>query len=957
MDRYGTGFKYNAHSFLKITDDSNIYNMAIINCMASADSIMWIGTNKFGVLKYNHFKEDFVAIKQGALEYSIHALYTDYNQTLWVGSNKGVFVFDADKNALIAVKINVTTTEIVNCFVADKHIGVLAGSDGNGILKYDLNKKEFNKIEIANLPQQIKTFCLTREGKLWVGTWNKGVYVIDPISFTILDHYMASNDSGSVLSSNIITKIIQDSRNNIWIGTINGGLILHNPSENSFSTYKANEYDSFSLPSNSITDVYEDANENIWLASHGGGMSYFNYQTHQFSQYSRIQNEINTLKNNNVTSFSENNDGHVLIGTDGGGVDEFDEYTGGFKTVRSFNTTFGNFILDIKPENSETVWMATWNDGLIRYSTLENRIEAKLHIENKRLNSNNLKSLCNHDSKHGINIYNKLNDIVYNKENQGKFPSELFDIPWCSQVLVDSKNRIWIASYYGLYMFDGENVKSFFAEKSNPNTLSSNNIYTIFEDYQKELWIGSTGGLDKLVEEDSLIKFEQYSQLYHLPLYLKSLINDEFGMFWLGSNEGLVKFDKETNTHNLFTKADGIYMDEFNERACYKTKSNRLYFGGNSGFISFLPSKIQKHSFIQPVVIHDFYLYNNKQTPRKGDLLTKSLAETDNITLEYRHKMIGFGFNSPSFGLDNNVNYQYILEGFEDNWHAIENQTKVTFTNLKPGGYTLKVRAYHNNEDEFTQDALDIVVKPPFWQTWWFIILSIILVSLIVYLLFLYRLRNIRLFNSKLKALVKQKTLQIITEKKKNEAEEKEKHRLILKQKELEADRLEQEKEIIKMKNELLTKELKQKQNDVDRKNAELTSLAMKATSANELISQLNGKLSELENESDTGLQKKIATIKREIDMNLKNQQDWNQFDKLFNEIHDNFLNRLKEQFEDLNAKDLQFCAYLRMNMSSKDIAQLLSISLKGTEKARWRLRKKLDLKSETDLGAFIIRY
>jgi DNA-binding NarL/FixJ family response regulator len=115
--------------------------------------------------------------------------------------------------------------------------------------------------------------------------------------------------------------------------------------------------------------------------------------------------------------------------------------------------------------------------------------------------------------------------------------------------------------------------------------------------------------------------------------------------------------------------------------------------------------------------------------------------------------------------------------------------------------------------------------------------------------------------------------------------------------------------------------------------------------------------LSELENESDTGLQKKIATIKREIDMNLKNQQDWNQFDKLFNEIHDNFLNRLKEQFEDLNAKDLQFCAYLRMNMSSKDIAQLLSISLKGTEKARWRLRKKLDLKSETDLGAFIIRY
>ncbi len=184
----------------------------------------------------------------------------------------------------------------------------------------------------------------------------------------------------------------------------------------------------------------------------------------------------------------------------------------------------------------------------------------------------------------------------------------------------------------------------------------------------------------------------------------------------------------------------------------------------------------------------------------------------------------------------------------------------------------------------------------------------------------------------------------------------KEQQRLELKIKEEEYKRevLEAEREIIRLRNENLQVEVDRRKIDLEHKNREIASIALHITHKNEILNKLKIKLENV-SKNNPSSQKELEDLIKTINSDLKMDNDWQRFELHFDEVHGDFIKRLKERYSKLSPSELRLCAYLRLNMSTKDIAQILNISVRGVEISRYRLRKKLEIESDTNLIDFMM--
>ncbi len=269
--------------------------------------------------------------------------------------------------------------------------------------------------------------------------------------------------------------------------------------------------------------------------------------------------------------------------------------------------------------------------------------------------------------------------------------------------------------------------------------------------------------------------------------------------------------------------------------------------------------------------------------------------------------------------------YQYYLEGYTDHWSEWTTQSQREFTNLNQGDYTFKVRA-KLNESISKVTSFTFTILPPWYAGKIARAVYMILVLITAYLLRLLYSANIRRHQLQIQQKIAAE----------NDA--------YLKQ-----QAAAKEQEIIRIRNEQLQLQLASK-------SRELTGSAMNIVSKNELLQKLRTEITDLKDSAGKKFPAdQLRKIYRVIDEGLTNEQDWNLFENTFNETHENFFKKLKSQHPDLVPNDLKLCAYLRMNMSSKEMASMLNISLRGIEIRRYRLRKKLDIAHDKNLNEFLI--
>jgi len=411
--------------------------------------------------------------------------------------------------------------------------------------------------------------------------------------------------------------------------------------------------------------------------------------------------------------------------------------------------------------------------------------------------------------------------------------------------------------------------------------------------------------------------------VYH---YLKE---DNDGNIWFISFKrvGVVDFNNPSG-NSTYTI---VHFPELNSQVVagfeniYPYNAENIFIGANKGLIH-----INYKKYIQNLKPIDVTLSLVKATGKRDSVIYGGYFFKDNhieaaqdknqkVELIKQLNSLHFEYSSTLYEQQNNIEFSYQLSGFDKEWSAWSAKSEKDYTNLPYGNYIFQVKARNNLKNESPIISYAFYIKPAWYETVWVYMLCIILLIGMVYLL-------------------------IQRQKKKHEKAQaylKHVHQL-----EIEHN----EKEIVKLKNEKLEAEINYKQK-------ELATTSMHLVQKNKLLLKIKEvllpllKLDAIKNHSED--LKKVLRLLNDAE---RRDTDWEQFAVHFDHVHSNFLKTLKEKFPNLSPNDLKLCAYLKMNLSSKEIAQLMSITIRAVEVSRYRLRKKLQVSSDTNLFDFIIQ-
>ena len=295
------------------------------------------------------------------------------------------------------------------------------------------------------------------------------------------------------------------------------------------------------------------------------------------------------------------------------------------------------------------------------------------------------------------------------------------------------------------------------------------------------------------------------------------------------------------------------------------------------------------------------------------------------LNINHNKKNIRFDFSASIFGYQSNLEYSYRLKGFDNNWSDWAKRTEKEYTNLSSRQYTFEVKVRNNLGNESAVAVYSFYILPPWYLSIWAKVFYALLFTGLVY--FLYKWQQKKLSRQRFRYEEEQKKLLYI-------------HELELSN---------TESELVTVKNEKL-------EADITFKNSELASSAMHLVKKGELLTKMKAELAQIMKGVDNpqviaDLKKMIRSLSEDDNMD----KEWENFAKHFDKVHSDFVMALKEAHPTITPNEVKLCAYLRMNLSTKEIAQLMNISVRGVEISRYRLRKKLAISSETNLFDYLI--
>ncbi|MDR6941600.1 triple tyrosine motif-containing protein [Mucilaginibacter pocheonensis] len=496
-------------------------------------------------------------------------------------------------------------------------------------------------------------------------------------------------------------------------------------------------------------------------------------------------------------------------------------------------------------------------------------------------------------------------------------------------VVQDSKGQIWVShAYKGIYKLtlssDLKKVTSKIYYNERYGLPGSYNV-NVF-DLDNRVVFSSDSGF--YIYDDITDRFFKYTQLNKkLGSFSASgkIIKAIGKKFWF-INQGHVALTdlsvpgKLSIDTNSFTVLNGQMVQHY--ETINRINNSTYLISIDDGFVilndgdSQLPNQIK---------IPQVLICRVENVTDKVSVISDINSEHNLIEIPYARNNIRIAYSLPYYK-QAKIKFQYYLEGYSRQWSDWAPQSEKEFTNLDQGTYHFKVRAKINDQNISAISTLTFTVLPPWYAGKPAMVFYTLLLILAYYLIRHY-------YRFKLK-----RHQQHLHEKMQKEKEE------FLKQ-----EAIANEQHIINIKNEQL-------QADLASKSRELANSAMNLVYKNELLQKISEEIIHLKDNTGKKLaDDQLRRIQKVIDEGMNDERDWNIFEKSFNEAHENFFKKLKSDHPDLVPNDLKLCAYLRMNMSSKEMASLLNISLRGVEIRRYRLRKKLNLEHDKNLVEFLI--
>lgn len=754
--------RYDGYNFIVFKnipgEPSSLSGNTITDLHEDKNGILWIATADGGISRYDYrmsTDKKFRQYKHQPGDSSsipvniVNALEEDASGDLWIAtSGASILRFDKKKEKFIRPGTQGVWT--IYDMLFDRSGMIWAGKEGGSILKGDPKKHTWSMDpRYSNLYVSLPHMVVTRlfqdsKQNIWFGSWDKALYRYNAAtgnedSFTNVPGNPHSFGVDEPISFN------EDKQGRIWIGGKLSGLYIYDPSRQQFYNYRHDPSREGTLSDNRINCIFIDATGIVWLGTNNG-ISIYNSGQQQFQQQFLPRDPAG--KQIVIYDFFKDEKGDLWIGTDNGLYIRDKE--GNYQHKKLVYDGHSLSITRIYRDVDGKIYLGT-DYSLFVYDAVSGKISLLPNTEKDQVMVKLIESRIVSIQKdsldgrpvlwtapygHFFTYYDLAEQRWISRRDSTKKILARFGITdnLIRRIVKTRDGQIWFANAKnGLVLIDKKNGGStrFINNPSQQKSISNNNVYDIREDNKGNLWISTYGGGLNYFD-CSKKEFQHFSSVNNL---LEGLAMDKRGNVWVVSNGGLQKFDPRSRIFT-YSELPDIEKSGGVKGYIYKDNNGLMYVAGKNYFISFEPEKIGSQQQQPEVFLTDLSIFNKSFS---------HLLENKKVTLRYNQNFFTIQFAAPFYSGSGPVQYSYMLEGVDQDWvNASSSSPQAQYTNLNGGEYIFKVRATAapgSWSEKITTIAIRII--PPFWKRGWFFLVLAVVIATIVYLAYRYRINEL----------------------------------------------------------------------------------------------------------------------------------------------------------------------------------------------------------------------
>jgi len=715
----GSTFKIFSHNQTIINSLPDNY---ILTLCEDSQGWIWIGTAR-GVCYYLPDNDYFGTIENEnyKIDRAVVDIVADNNNNIWLATFTGTYQYSKQTGKLTFYRGS--EYFLPNRFILTNAGDIWISAADGSIYKYNSRTDDFTGFRILT-DKEIAASVMLGEivdagnSGFLISTNTAGLRLFEPNSGNVTSPL----ENDSKLHNNIIINSIQLFENgDIWIGS-ESGIHIYNLETGFVKSLQMVTTDPYSLSNNAVRFLYRDREGGVWAGTFYGGVNYLPQENKPFEKFYPT-GLPGSLSGNVVREIRADSYGNIWIATEDAGLTRLDPRTG------IFSSYYGNNPSQINSRNvqglmvdNDDLWVGTYDNGIYIVNLKTDRIKYHYTARDpgKGLKTNSF-----------ITFLKRADGTVYAGSASGlyRFNPETSSFSLIENVAPDafihalyedSRGIVWIGTYgRGLYRYDtsSEICEQVISDNGDTGTRNDAYITSIYEDKDHNIWFTTegngfsyisalTGGITRFIPGRD-VEFAIFC----------ATLQDSNGQIWITSTRGLLRYDPLTGTYTVYTRNDGLLGNTFSYNSAYQDKNGRMYFGMVNGLLAFNPAEIRETTYNPPVYFTDL-LVNGQEYPGNGagSADSKSILETDRISLKHYQSSLSIDFVSPSFTSPDLTKYRYMMEGADPDWIEMSGDRKVNYANLSPGDYTFRVISSANGTVwSSTEARLRVRISPPFW--------------------------------------------------------------------------------------------------------------------------------------------------------------------------------------------------------------------------------------------------
>ncbi len=772
--------------FAHISTAQGLSQIRVTNIVQDDLGFMWFGT-LYGLNRFDGYTFKVYVHERGNRNspsgVDIQSLFKDRDGALWMGCEQAVDRFDPKTESFTHFPVPMVKQ------ISQDRAGLLWFSTDRGLYRLD---EKSGKIRVythdgsdpESLPDnQVVSAAEDRTGRFWVGE-PYGMYELDRANGHVklaIPLHTSSRD----------LSFYEDRSGGFWIfyGTGNG-LAKFDRERNVLTYYSSRNEDTASTAFSGVSAMLEDRHGNLWLATQGSGLVKFDREHRRFIRYAYKPGDAEGLAEDRLTTLFEDRDGIIWVALFGSGLQRFSPVPAAFQPVRLaqkddkvgcfYEDSHRNLwigtrltLLRIDPSGTSTtfsgvkpgvpfdvnsvvedragfIWVGTFNNGLFRLDPRNGHWKSYRHDANDPSSlSNNIvhRLLVDHDGTLWAATWDGLDRFDAQTDRFTTFRADSHARELIYLALAEgTQHDLWLGTNgFGLQHFNPKTEQfTTYGSSDAPGSLSDGIVLGIAITQTGAVWVGTSNGLNEF--DPATKHFTAYdTRDGSASSVADGVLDDTRGKLWMSTTKGISSFDPSTRTFRNFSTVEGLPGPEMaGWGASLRSASGWMYFAGFSGSTTFLPAAMPESNHAPPTVITDFQLLGNARSPALP-ITPRAIAYASKIVLSHKQTPFSLTFAALAYSNSPANRYRYMLEGLDNSWMEVGSDSRtVTYTSLPGRKYRFRVQGATNSSQWSDPGAeLQIIVLPPWWQTWWFRTAYILAALLVVWSVYRYRMRQI----------------------------------------------------------------------------------------------------------------------------------------------------------------------------------------------------------------------